>query len=113
MPWVDNSLKLSVVPYSWFTGKPDFSDVSIIDEGQTLRLGGEQVSADLLFSASTTVTAYQLLMLELVHEMNAGRGDDDYADQIRDPMDPLWWQMTADEQFEMAQYSESLYCSSR
>jgi len=48
---VRGNLQSLIVPFSWFTPrpngpKPDFSDVEIIDSGQTLRLGEYEAGAD-------------------------------------------------------------------
>lgn len=38
------------IPFDWFeanpTAKPDFGDIEVIDEGQTLRLGEYEVAID-------------------------------------------------------------------
>lgn len=53
-------------------------------------------------------TAYLVL---LIHEQKCGRdeGDNTRADQIRDAMDPLWYQMTEEEMELVDQISETVY----
>jgi hypothetical protein len=54
---------------------------------------------------------YMAYMVLLIHEQQCGRdeGENTRADQIRDEMDPYWYQMTEEEMKLVDQISETVY----
>jgi hypothetical protein len=54
-------------------------------------------------------TAYEQLLRQLHVEVREGREEGPDAERIRDEMDPLWYNLTKEEQQDLATLSDQLY----
>jgi hypothetical protein len=61
--------------------------------------------------ASEAFVKYTAYLCLLIHEQRCGRdeGENTRADQIRDEMDPFWYQMTEEETALVGKISETVY----